>query len=159
MTARALGVEIGRLDATGQAALVAAGDATPRELVESAIERIDALNPRLNAVVTTAYEPALAAADGGPAGPFGGVPMLCKDLVLELPGVRFTEGSRFLGQRVLDLVRARRALPARRAGGARQANTPEFGMSPSCEPLLFGPTRNPWNVACSTSGSSARRHT
>jgi amidase len=155
VTATTLAVEVGRLDATGQAELVATGGVTPRELVEGAIQRIEALDPRLNAVVTRAEEAALAAADELPTGPFAGVPMLCKDLILEVPGLRFTEGSRFLADHV-STIESELAARYRRAGLVvlGKTNTPELGMSPSCEPVLFGPTRNPWDLDRSTSGSS-----
>jgi amidase len=72
-----------------------------------------------------------------------------------MAGVRFTEGSRFLADNISthdqDLV-----VRLRDAGLVilGKTNTPEFGMAPACEPLLFGPTRNPWNPERSTSGSS-----
>ena len=148
--------ELAGLDATAQAALVASGDVTAAELVECAIERIEALNPRINAVVTPTFERAVdAVAAGLPNGPFAGVPYLLKDLATEMEGVRFTEGSRFLAGNVSsfdqELVIRLRAAGLVIMG---KTNTPEFGMAPACEPLLFGPTRNPWNLERSTSGSS-----
>src|ERR671916_393762 len=69
------------LDATAQAELVRRGEASPSELVDAAIERIEALNPRLDAVIRTRYEQARETAKGDiPDGPFRGVPMLLKDL-------------------------------------------------------------------------------
>jgi amidase len=147
--------DLARLDAVAQADLIRRGEATPTELVTAAIERIEALNPQLNAVVTTSFETALAAAGRGPQGRFGGVPYLLKDLVVEVEGTPFTEGSRFLRGNV---SRYTSELAARlgRAGliVVGRTNTPEFGMAPACEPLLHGPTRNPWNLERSTSGSS-----
>ena len=73
----------------------------PSELVEAAIERIERLNPALNAVILPMYEEARAAAVGEiPAGPFAGVPFLLKDFLAEYAGVRFTEASAFLGDYV-----------------------------------------------------------
>ena len=60
--------------------------------------RIEALNPVLNAVVTPIFDRAAEAAAAGPTGPFAGVPYLVKDLAIEMEGVRFTEGSRFLAE-------------------------------------------------------------
>ncbi|HSU37537.1 MAG TPA: amidase [Propionibacteriaceae bacterium] len=114
------------LDATAQADLVRAGEATAVELVEAAIDRIDALNPALKAVISTTYDEALARAATRPTGRFAGVPYLLKDLVVERAGLII------LGR----------------------TNTPEFVMVPACEPLLYGPTRNPWSTDHSTSGSS-----
>jgi amidase len=145
--------ELAGLDATAQADLVRAGEVTPSELVAAAIERVEELNPTLNAVVTPMFDRALAQASA--SGPFTGVPMVLKDLVAEVEGVRFTEGSRFLGANVStytsELVRR-----FERAGLVivGKSATPEFGMAPSCEGALFGPTRNPWDLGRSTSGSS-----
>src|SRR6476661_7646314 len=88
--------EIAMLDATGQAALVRDGEVAAAELVEGAIERIERLNPALGAVVTTLYDHARAAVAAGPSGPFAGVPYLLKDLVVEIEGTPFHEGSEFL---------------------------------------------------------------
>jgi amidase len=150
-----LAAELSMLDATAQAELVRRGDATASELVEAAIERIEALNPTLNAVVTPTFDRGLDAARAAPSGPFAGVPYLLKDLVCEMEGVRFTEGSRFLADNV-SRFDSELAVRLRKAGLVilGKTNTPEFGMAPSCEPLLFGPTRNPWDVERSTSGSS-----
>ena len=79
--------EIAMLDAIDQAALVRDGEVAAAELVEGAIERIDRLNPSLGAVVTTLYDQARATvAACPPSGPFGGVPYLLKDLVVEIEG-------------------------------------------------------------------------
>jgi len=147
--------ELATLDATDQAALVRRGELTARELVEAAIERIEALNPTLNAVITPMYEQARAAADAGPSGPFAGVPYLVKDLVLEVAGVRFCEGSAFLKDNV-STFDSELTLRLRRAGLVLvgKTNTPEFGMAPACEPQLFGATHNPWDTNRSTTGSS-----
>jgi amidase len=150
-----LAIELATLDATEQAGLVQRHDVAPAELVAAAIERIEALNPTLNAVVTPVFDRALDAAKGTLAGPFAGVPYLLKDLACEMDGVRFTEGSRFLANNVStfdqELVVRLRAAGLVILG---KTNTPEFGMAPACEPLLFGPTRNPWDPDRSTSGSS-----
>ena len=150
-----LAADLAGLDATAQAELVRRREVTPAELVEAAIERIEALNPALNAVVTPTFERAADAAKATLTGPFAGVPYLVKDLVCEMEGVRFTEGSRFLAGNVStfdqELVVRLRAAGLVILG---KTNTPEFGMAPACEPLLFGPTRNPWNPDRSTSGSS-----
>jgi amidase len=149
-----LAAELAAHDATGQAAAVRRGEVTREELVAAAIERVEQLNPTLNAVVTPMFERAQASVAAA-HGPFAGVPMVLKDLVAEVEGVRFTEGSRFLASNVStyssEIVRR-----FERAGLViiGKSATPEFGMSPSCEGALFGPTRNPWNLDRSTSGSS-----
>jgi len=148
--------ELALLDATAQAAMVRTGQVTAAELVTAAIERIEALNPVLNAVVTPVFEQAVEAARGSvPAGPFAGVPYLLKDLACEMKGVRFTEGSRFLASYV-SAYDSELVVRLRRAGLVilGKTSTPEFGMAPACEPVLFGPVRNPWDPRLSTSGSS-----
>jgi amidase len=147
--------EVARLDAIGQAELVRRGDITAVELVEAAIEAIEQLNPVLNAVVTPMYEQAIAQARSGVDGALAGVPYLLKDLIVEVAGVRFTEGSAFLRDNVSEFD-SELVVRLRRAGLiiVGKTNTPEFGMAPTCEPALFGPTRNPWDTNLSTSGSS-----
>jgi amidase len=147
--------ELALLDATAQAELVRTGQVSAAELVTAAIERIEVLNPVLNAVVTPLFEQATEAARAGPSGPFAGVPYLVKDLACEMEGVRFTEGSRFLADNV-SRFDSELVLRVRRAGLVilGKTSTPEFGMAPACEPVLFGPVRNPWDTQRSTSGSS-----
>ena len=158
MSASPLARELAGLDSVAQADLVARREVTPAELVEAAIERIEALNPTLNAVVTPAFDEALDAARALTADasrPFAGVPFLLKDLIVEAKGMRFTEGSRFLGERISthdqELV-----VRLRRAGFVilGKTNTPEFGMAPHCEPARFGATLNPWSTRHTTAGSS-----
>src|SRR5690349_10260981 len=151
-----LAAELATLDATAQAALVSAGEVSASELVAAAIERIEAVDPSVNAVVTPTFDRALDAVEGGlPTGPFAGVPYLLKDLATEMAGVRFTEGSRFLTDNVSTFDQEL-VTRLNKAGLVilGKTNTPEFGLAPSCEPALFGPTRNPWDVGLSTSGSS-----
>ena len=147
--------EFAALDATAQAELVRRGDASALDLVEAAIAVIEQLNPILNAVVTPMFERALAEARVGRSGPLGGVPYLVKDLVVEVAGVRFTEGSVFLQDNV-STFDSELVVRLRRAGVIilGKTNTPEFGMVPACESVLFGPARNPWDTERSTSGSS-----
>jgi amidase len=147
--------EVARLDAIAQAELVWRGDISAVELVEASIGAIEQLNPVLNAVVTPMYDQAIAQARGGVDGPLAGVPYLLKDLIVEVAGVRFTEGSVFLRDNVSEFD-SELVVRLRRAGLiiVGKTNTPEFGMAPACEPVLFGPTRNPWDTNLSTSGSS-----
>jgi amidase len=149
-----LAAQLALLDATGQAEAVRKGEVTRAELVAAAIERAEQLNPTLNAIVTPMFERAHAHAVAA-EGPLAGVPMVLKDLVAEVEGVRFTEGSRFLAHNV-SAYTSEIVHRFERAGLVivGKAATPEFGMSPSCEGALFGPTRNPWDLSRSTSGSS-----
>jgi hypothetical protein len=75
------------LDATAQADLVRRGEVSPKELAEAAIARIEAVNPRLDAVIRTRFEAARLEADGDlPDGPFRGVPILYKDVACAVAG-------------------------------------------------------------------------
>src|SRR3972149_567420 len=136
--------EFAFLDATAQAELIRRGEVTPFELVDAAIERIERLNPALNAVVTPMYEQAYATAKAGRSeGPFAGVPYLVKDLLARCAGARFTEGSSFLREYVPDHD-SELVARLKRAGLIilGKTNTSEFGILPTAEPQLFGPTRN-----------------
>jgi amidase len=155
VTATVSASELAALDAVAQAELVRRGDVTALELVDTAIERIEAVNPILNAVITTTFDDARERARRGVSGPLAGVPYLLKDLAIECAGTRFTEGSRFLRDNVStfdsELLERLRAAGMIMLG---KTNTPEFGMLPACEPQLHGPTANPWDTSRSTAGSS-----
>lgn len=147
--------ELLRLDATAQAELVRTGQVSPAELAEAAIARIEALNGALNAVTVPLYDRArrqLAAPL--PDGPFKGVPHLVKDLVA-IRGEVLTYGSRLFQRNV---ARHNEAIVDRalKAGLVilGKTNTAEFGLLPVTEPLLCGPSRNPWNLDYSSGGSS-----
>lgn len=148
--------ELDRLDAMAQAELVSSKTVKPLELVEAAIARIERVNPTINAVVTPMYDIALEVAKQElPDGPFSGVPFLLKDLDATYAGVRHTEGSFFMKDYVAtqdsELVKR-----YKRAGLiiAGKTNTPEFGLTLTTEPFLFGACKNPWNTDYSTGGSS-----
>jgi len=147
--------ELAWLDATAQAELVQRREISPGELLEAAIARIEALNPRLNAIVTPLYERARSEARALlPEGPFRGVPYALKDLV-DLKGTRRTAGSRLLAQNISqessEIVQRSVAAGLVVVG---KTNTPEFALNGSTEPQLFGPTRNPWDTTRSAGGSS-----
>ncbi len=148
--------DIALLDATAQAELVRKKQVKPIELVEATIERIERVNPQINAVVTPMYDIARKVAEGPlPEGPFTGVPFLMKDLGPMYAGVRFTSGSVFSKDIIapLDSELTRRFKQAGLIVVAK-TNTPELGLVPTTEPKLFGATRNPWNTNHSTGGSS-----
>ena len=145
-----------RYDGLGLAGLVRGGELKAEEVLEAAIERVEALNPALNAVVTRLYDQARAAlAAGVPAGPFTGVPYALKDLGALYAGAVTSYGSRLFAGAVADHDSEYTAR-LKRAGLVilAKTNTPEMGLAPSTEPRLFGPTRNPWNRAHSAGGSS-----
>ena len=142
-------------DGLGLAALVRSGEVTARELVEASVARIEARNPHVNAVVATRFEQALAEADRPAAGPFSGVPFLVKALGADVAGLATTRGSRLFADDVaaVDSV----AVARFRAAGLLvlgTTNTPELGKNGTTEPVLHGPTRNPWRPSHSAGGSS-----
>ena len=148
------------MDALDQAALVRRRELTALELVDAAIERIERVNPRLNAVIATRYDEARAEAaalerNPAPDSPLAGVPFLLKDIGAPIAGLPETMGSRALRDHrpAADghLVRRYRAAGLLVLG---RTNTPEFGNHSTTEPVLFGPTRNPWDVGLSAGGSS-----
>jgi amidase len=143
-------------DGLGLADLVAREEVTALEVVDAAIGVIERHNPALNAVVHKAYEEARAAA-AGPLldGPFAGAPLLVKDLLIAVGGWPRTSGSRFCKD-VVDsadsgLMRRYRSSGAIALG---KTNCPEFGITGTTEPALFGPCRNPWNLGHIAGGSS-----
>jgi len=149
--------EFALLDATAQARLVARREVTPLELVDAAIARIERLDGRVNAVISRQFEQAREQArEPLPDGPFRGVPFLLKDLGTSAQrGHPQTFGCRALAHHVPDYD-CELTLRYQRAGliVLGRTSTPEFGIPPITEPLLFGPCRNPWDLGHSPGGSS-----
>jgi amidase len=144
-------------DATGLADLVHRGEVSPLELAEAAIERITALNPTLNAVVETAYAPALEAARAADrAAPLAGVPFLAKDMNIPVAGLHLTASCRWLASLPAATRDATLAARWRTAGLTilGRTNTPEFAGEFVTEPTWRGATANPWDVTRSPGGSS-----
>lgn len=151
--------ELARLDATAQAEWVRARKISPVELVEAAIDRLERLNPSLNAVIHPALEAAREQARSRELadGPFRGVPFLMKDIGGE-------EAGRPLHAGLACAKRAGYRAPADswfteriRASGLislGRTNTPELALLPTSEPEAYGATRNPWNTEHSSGGSS-----
>jgi amidase len=150
--------DLAGMDATAQAELVRSGEASAAELVDAAVERAEALNPELNAIIHEFYEEAKEQARGElPDGPFKGVPFLLKDLGAGLAGQPM-----HLGMQALKDADFR--LPVDTYLGARfrdagfvtigKTNTPELGILPTTEPDAYGATRNPWDLERTPGGSS-----
>ena len=149
--------EYERYDALGLADLVRRRQVTPGELLEAAIERVEARNRRVNAVVMPLYDLARRAiAEGLPDGPFTGVPFLMKDLTASIADVKMTRGSRFFADAPPPAADSEHVTRLRRAGLVifGRTNTCELGLSLTCEPQLYGPTRNPWDLSRISGGSS-----
>jgi amidase len=145
--------EYARYDGLGLAALVRSGEVSAGEVVETAQKAIDAVNPTLNAVIGR-IEPRAQAGDRN--APFFGVPFLIKDLALHAEGVACDMGSRlvagsFVSPHDTDLMQRFKAAGVVTLG---RTNTPEFGFCSTTEPVLHGPTRNPWDTGRSPGGSS-----
>jgi len=141
------------------AELVRRREAAPIELVDAAIERIERVNPQLNAVVWERFEKAREEARSAqlPQGPFTGVPFLTKDLGCTTAGEPDSGGSRFLKENgYIASVTTELARRIRAAGfiNLGRTNTPEFGAVATTEPLAWGPTRNPWDLERTPGGSS-----
>jgi amidase len=143
-------------DATEIALRIRRGEMTALEAVEAAIARAQALQPTLNFIVNSDFDRALdKARQGAGGGPFRGVPTLIKDLN-DVPGVPTRNGSAY----ALALPPSKAVDPFilrfDRAGFIviGKSSTPEHGFLPTTEPLVFGPTRNPWDPSRSAGGSS-----
>ena len=147
---------LGTHDMTGLAELVQRRKASPTELLEAAIARAEALNPRFNFMAQKHYDYARAAiARGLPKGHFTGVPWLLKDLNTYIAGELTEQGSRYYkGNRATvtsELVKRHE-----RAGLVIFGKTtvPEFGLTGTTESRATGMTRNPWNPDHTSGGSS-----
>jgi amidase len=146
--------EYEQYDALGLARLIREKQVSRDEVRAAAIERIEARNPALNAVIHKFYEHGPAQPPAGD-GPFAGVPFLLKDLLAAVAGAPLTNGSRLYRGHVprhdSELVRRFRAAGLDFLG---KTNTPEFGLMGVTEPELHGPTRNPWDLGRTPGGSS-----
>jgi amidase len=143
--------------ATELASMVRSGEISSRELVETSLARIEELNPQLNAFVEIDGERALATAAGIKSGderPFAGVPIAIKNN-RPVSGLKITIGCSLMADHVADydhnVVRR-----LKDAGFVIVGTTtlPEYGILPTSEARLFGPTRNPWDLDRTPGGSS-----
>ncbi|MDX1383764.1 MAG: amidase family protein [Thermoanaerobaculia bacterium] len=150
-------------DGVGLAELVRNGEVTPLELVEDVLRRVDAVNPRINAVLPSLFDPDKARARAMGAlgdGPLSGVPVMLKNLT------GYAEAAIDSGSRLFSRALADGKIPPRPTSPLVQAmedtgmiitgitSTPELGLTDTTEPVLHGPTRNPWNPEYSPGGSS-----
>ena len=156
--------ELIRYDGIGLGELIRKGEISPVELLDVTIQRIEQINPKLNAIIYKMYNQARETAErwsseisAGRAADaiFCGVPFLLKDLIAEYEGAPFHEGSRavkgYISKHDSELVKRQKA------GGlviVGKTNTPEFGSLPTTEPVLYGPTINPWDPGTTPGGSS-----
>src|SRR3954454_10563313 len=129
------------IDATDQAALVASGEVSPSELLEAAIERIERIDPALNAVVIRWFDHAreTAASADLPDGPFRGVPFLIKDLFATYAGQRISNGN----------------VAFKEAHVIADADTTLVGRHRTAGLVAWGATRNPWDTSRTPGGAAA----
>jgi amidase len=144
------------------AAMLAAGSVSAREVLDAHIERIEAVDPAVNAIVTRAFDRAAADAAradaaharGESLGALHGLPIAHKDLAATA-GIRTTMGSPVFAESVPDadelLIERLRAAGCVTLG---KTNTPEFGAGSHTFNPVFGATRNPWHLGRSAGGSS-----
>jgi amidase len=144
-------------DATFLAAQVSSGAVSAEELLDEALARVEALNPKLNAVVMMQQDRARAAIQAGlPEGPFGGVPFLIKDLGAEAIDFPSHSGSNILRDTKYtydsEIFKRMRATGCVTFG---RTTSPEGGIGPVTEAAVYGgPTRNPWDISRTSGGSS-----
>ncbi|MDO1583231.1 amidase [Rhizobium oryzicola] len=144
------------IDGLDLAAQIRSGHLSPAEALSDAIARVEKVNPELNAIAEKLYDTAKIQANSVAAsGPFGGVPLLTKDLFTPVRGARMTNGSLLLKDNVMSFD-AELVTRFRKAGFTIFGTTtsPEFGSSFTTESRLFGASRNPWSLDHICGGSS-----
>src|SRR5580704_12438035 len=150
-------------DALGVAELIRKKEITALEAIEDVLRRVEHVNPRINAVLTANFDfkKALARAKSiGGDGMFTGTPVMLKNLVA-YTGARIDGGSRMEARRIeavgIYVKETSPLVDAMERSGmivTGITNAPEFGLIDTTEPLLHGPTRNPWDVSRTAGGSS-----
>ncbi|MBN1654066.1 MAG: amidase [Deltaproteobacteria bacterium] len=150
--------EYASYDGLGLAELIEKGEVTPLELVEACIERIEKHNPKINAVVLRMDDMARQACAGVlPDGPFRGVPYMLKDILAQHAGVSTSAACRAIKNlNVISPIDSELVARYKRAGliCVGKTNCSELGLTNTTGPLLFGPTRNPWDTSRIPGGSS-----
>jgi amidase len=154
--------ELWQLGALEIAAAVRNRETTSREVLDALVDRVDAVNADLNAVVALLGDEAVkaadeadrAVADGAPLGPLHGVPITVKENI-DIAGWPTTQGVPALAEAVppidapvVERMRAAGAIPFART------NLPDFGLRVHTDSSLRGLTRNPWNPDVTAGGSS-----
>ena len=146
--------DLAAMDAVATAAAIKNGVVSASEVVTAAIERAEAANPQINAIVTPYFDTAREQAGAESTGPWFGVPTFIKDLN-NVIGQRTTYGCRAFANNIAatqsDFIDAYMATGMISLG---KSATPEFGLNATTETSLAGPTRNPWNLDHSAGGSS-----
>ncbi|MFA5775240.1 MAG: amidase [Ilumatobacteraceae bacterium] len=151
-------------DATAQAELVRSRKVSAIELLEAAIQRVETINPKINAVNITWFDHARQIAkdidsqkESDTAEPFRGVPFILKDLSAPYAGQHMSNGNialknaHYITPQSSELVKRFIAAGLVTLG---RGNSPEFGSVPTTEPLAWGPTHNPYDLSRTSGGSS-----
>jgi amidase/6-aminohexanoate-cyclic-dimer hydrolase len=143
------------LDGISLSNLIAKGEVSASDVLETALEQVDRLNPIVNALSQRLDDYARNQVNAGlPGGSLSGVPFPIKDLGADVTGTLTSNGSnRYHAPSTHDSTIVTRF---RQAGLVfiGKSNTPEFGLTVSTEPARFGPTRNPWDLSRIAGGSS-----
>jgi amidase len=154
--------ELWRNSALELAAMIRDREVSSREVIQAHLERVEAVNSRVNAIVLLLSDQALAAADaadravadGSPLGPLHGVPFMIKENI-DVAGTPTTHGVPALAEAVapvdapdVERMRAAGAIPFGRT------NLPDFALRVHTDSALYGLTRNPWNPERTPGGSS-----
>ena len=153
----AIFAEYTNYDGVGLSELIKKKEISPIDPLDSAIDLIERLNPKLNAVHRTMYHYAFESINRNSdlKGQFAGVPMLLKDMDSSLANYNMMQGSKYLKNTKMnydnELTRQFRNTGALICG---KSATPEYGLMITTEPLEFGPTRNPWDTNLTPGGSS-----
>ncbi len=150
-----LAAEYDKYDGLGLAELIAKRQITPVELLNAVRQRVEALNPKLNAFCDLFFDKAEAQIKAGLSGPFKGVPFALKDIGVHMAGVKTTSGSRVFKNYTPDFD-STLVERYKKAGLVifGRTTSPEFGLTTTTESALFGQTRNPWNLERTSGGSS-----
>lgn len=151
-----LAAEYDQYDGLGLASLVARRQVTPIELLNAVRQRLEAINPKINAVAHVFFDKAEAQIKQGlPSGPFTGVPFVLKDLGQQLSGTITSYGSRVFKDNTPDFD-STLVTRYKQAGLVifAKSTSPELGLTTTTESVLFGKTRNPWNPERTSGGSS-----
>jgi amidase/6-aminohexanoate-cyclic-dimer hydrolase len=156
MTFTGLAAEYDKYDALGLAELIAKKQITPSELLGAVRQRVETINPKLNAFCYLFFDKAEEQIKRGLGnGPFRGVPFALKDLGQYLAGTITSVGSRIWKDSVADYD-STLVTRYKQAGLVIFGKTasPELGLTTTTESVLFGQTRNPWNLERTSGGSS-----
>jgi amidase len=148
--------EYEKYDGLDLAKLIKSGEVSPKEVVSAAIEKIEKLNPSLNAVIHKMYDESYQSVNNLDLSlPFAGVPILLKNAQQDVKGHPLTIGAKILST-VISKEDAEYVSRVRKSGAVilGQTNVPEFALMGITEPLHYGPSRNPWNPNHSPGGSS-----